>query len=164
MGIDNKLKAFLEGPVSIVVGTRDSRMVPEITRAWGARVSDDSGQISMCVPLGTSRKTLDNIESNGDIAATFALPTDYRAFQVKGVRATISEPDEADLAAVQRHRDAFTEANLPLGQTRERLASFFQAEMETSPTLVKIVFTTQQIFDQTPGPGAGLTVGVPPCR
>lgn len=153
--IDDKLKAFLEGPVSIVVGTRDSRMVPEITRAWGARVSEDRGQISMCVPLGTSRKTLDNVESNGDIAATFALPTDYRAFQLKGVRATVSDPDEADLAAVQRHHDGFVEANLPLGQTRERLANFFQGEIETSTVLVKIIFTAEQIFDQTPGPGAG---------
>lgn len=153
--IDDKLKAFLEGPVSIVVGTRDSRMVPEITRAWGARVSEDRGQISMCVPLGTSRKTLDNVESNGDIAATFALPTDYRAFQLKGVRATVSDPDGADLAAVQRHHDGFVEANLPLGQTRERLANFFQGEMETSTVMVKIIFTAEQIFDQTPGPGAG---------
>jgi hypothetical protein len=157
VSIDDQLKAFLEGPVSIVVGTRDSRMAPEITRAWGARVLEDR-RVSMCVPLGTSRKTLDNIESNGDIAATFALPTDYRAFQLKGVRATICEPDAEDITAVERHREGFSTVNIPLGQTRERLEGFFRAEMETSPVLVKIVFTAEQIFDQTPGPGAGKNV------
>jgi hypothetical protein len=43
-------------------GTRDSRLVPEITRAWGPRVSEDCQRISPCVPLAISRRTLDNLE------------------------------------------------------------------------------------------------------
>jgi hypothetical protein len=31
--IGDELKTFLESPVSVLVGTRDSRLVPEITRA-----------------------------------------------------------------------------------------------------------------------------------
>lgn len=153
--IGNELKSFLEGPVSVVVGTRDSRLVPEITRAWGPRVSEDRQRISLCVPLATSRKTLDNLEANGEIAVTFALPTNYRTFQLKGRHATAAEPDDTDLAAVGRHRDAFAVVNEPLGHPREYIESLWLAELETSAVLVKILFMPDQVFDQTPGPGAG---------
>jgi Pyridoxamine 5'-phosphate oxidase len=153
--IDDELKAFLEGPLSVLVGTRDSRLVPEITRAWGPRVSEDRKRVSLCVPVATSRKTLDNIEGNGAIAVAFSLPTNYRTIQLKGRRATAAEPDSTDLAVVERHRDAFAAVNEPLGQSRQRVEAFWRAEIETSAVLVKILFVPEQVFDQTPGPGAG---------
>lgn len=63
--ISDELKALIEGPVSVLVGTRDSRLVPEITRAWGPVVAEDRQGVSLCVPLATSRKTLDNLEATG---------------------------------------------------------------------------------------------------
>ena len=153
--INDELKTFLEGPVSLLVGTRDSRLVPEITRAWGARVSQDRQHVSLCVPLATSGKTLDNLEGNGEIAVTFSHPANYRTFQLKGRRATAAEPDDTDLAVVERHRDSFATVNEPLGQPRERVEAFWRAEIETSTVLIKIIFVPEHIFDQTPGPGAG---------
>jgi hypothetical protein len=153
--IDDDLKVFLEGPVSVLVGTRDSRLVPEITRGWGPRVSEDRKTLSLCVPLATSRKTLDNLEGNGAIAVAFCLPTNYRTIQLKARRATASEPDGMDLAAVERHRDAFATVNEPLGQPRQFVEAFWRTEVETNAALVKITFVADQIFDQTPGPGAG---------
>ena len=154
VSIGDELKAFLEGPVSVLVGTRDSRLVPEITRAWGVQVTRDS-RVSLCVPLATSRKTLDNLEANGEIAATFSLPTNYRTLQLKGRHATAAEPDRTDLAAVERHREAFAAVNEPLGQSRQNVEAFWRVEIETSAELVKVLFAPEQIFDQTPGPGAG---------
>ena len=155
VSISDELKTFLEGPVSVLVGTRDSRLVPEITRAWGPRVSEDRQRVSLCVPLATSRKTLDNVEANGEIAVTFSLPANYRTFQLKGRRATVAEPDSADLAVVERHRDAFATVNEMMGLPRQQVETFWQAEIETSSVLVKIRFAPEQVFDQTPGPGAG---------
>jgi pyridoxamine 5'-phosphate oxidase-like protein len=151
--IGDELKTFLEGPLSVLAGTRDSRLLPEITRAWGPRVSEDGQRVSLCVPLATSRKTLDNLEANGQIAVTFSLPTNYQTVQLKGRHATAAEPDRADLAAVERHREAFAAVNESLGQSR--VEAFWLAEIETSAALVKIVFAPEQVFDQTPGPGAG---------
>jgi hypothetical protein len=156
--IGDEMKTFLEGPVSVLVGTRDSRLVPEITRAWGPRVSEDRQRVSLCVPLTTSRKTLDNLEGNGEIAVTFSLPTNYRTFQLKGRHAKVAEPDSMDLAVVERHRDAFATVNEPLGQPRQQVEAFWRAEIETLAVLVKILFVPEQVFDQTPGPGAGRSV------
>lgn len=73
---------------------------------------------------------------------------------MKGQHAKAAEPDNMDLTAVQRHRDAFSAVNAPLGQPREILEAFWRAEIETSAELVKIFFVPEQVFDQTPGPGA----------
>lgn len=153
--ISDELKALIEGPVSALVGTRDSRLVPEITRAWGPVVSEDRQKVSLCVPLATSRKTLDNLEANGQIAVTFSLPTNYRTFQLKARHAKTAEADSEDLAAVERHRDAFAAVNEPLGQPRQVVEAFWRAEIETSAVLVKVLLVAEQVFDQTPGPGAG---------
>lgn len=155
VSIDDELKTFLEGPLSVLVGTRDSRLVPEITRGWGPRISEDRRRISLCVPAATSGKTLDNLEANGEIAATFSLPTSYRTFQLKGHHAGFAEPDSMDLEAVERHREAFARVNERLGQPRRQVEAFWRSEIETSAKLVKIFFVPEQVFDQTPGPGAG---------
>jgi hypothetical protein len=156
--ISDDLKALIEGPVSVLVGTRDSRLVPEITRAWGPKVSEDRRSVSLCVPLATSGKTLDNLEANGRIAVAFTHPANYKTFQLKGRHAKVAESDSADLAAVERHRDAFATVNAPMGQPRAVVEAFWKAEIETSAVLVKILFMPEEVFDQTPGPGAGRRV------
>lgn len=155
VSIDDPLKAFLESGVSVLLGTRDSGLNPEITRGWGPRVSRDRTSIRLCVPLATSRKTLENLEENGLIAVAFSLPTSYKTIQLKGRFIETVEPNATDLRAVERHREAFCSLNEELGVARHLLDSFWQAEVATSPILVAIRFHPDEIFDQTPGPKAG---------
>ncbi len=155
VSIDKQLKAFLESGVSVLVGTRDSGLSPEITRAWGPRVSKDGNSVSLCVPLGTSRKTLENLEENGLIAVSFSLPTTYKTIQLKGRCIETGEPSAADLRAVERHREAFSSLNEGIGVPRQLLDSFWSRELETSPAVVAIRFHPEEVFDQTPGPQAG---------
>src|SRR5262245_31427616 len=103
--IDDELKSYLESGASVVVGTRDEALIPEITRAWGPRVSEDRRSITVCVPLATSARTLDNLANNGRIALRCALPTTVKSVQLKGTCIDTTEPDAADLAAVEQHRE-----------------------------------------------------------
>src|SRR5579862_3050294 len=153
--IDDELKAFLESGPSVIVGTRDVRLAPEITRAWGPRVSEDRRSVSVCVPLATSAKTLDNLADNGRIALACALPTTVKSVQLKGTCIETSEPDAADLAAVEEHREVFAARNERIGVPRHMVETLWRRELETSPVLVKIRFVPEQAFDQTPGPDAG---------
>jgi Pyridoxamine 5'-phosphate oxidase len=155
VSIDDQLRAFLESGVSVLVGTRDSGLNPEITRAWGPRVSRDRTSIRLCVPLTTSRKTLENLKENGQIAVSFSLPTTYKTIQLKGHYIETVKPNATDLRAVERHREAFCSLNEGLGVERHLLDSFWRAELATSPILVAIRFHPEEIFDQTPGPKAG---------
>jgi hypothetical protein len=153
--IRHELKSFLEGGVSVVVGTRDADLVPEITRAWGLLVSKDRKSISLCVPFATSQKTFDNLAGNGQMTVCCALPTSYKTVQLKGLCISTADPSRADLAAVKRHREAFGRMNNRIGFPRQQSEIFWRKELETSPALIKLRFVPEQIFDQTPGPEAG---------
>lgn len=154
--VDDELKAYLESGPSLLVGTRDLSLVPEITRGWGPRVSEDRRSVSVCVPLATSGKTLDNLASNGRIAVACAMPTDVKSVQLKGVCVESTEPDAADLAAVEEHREVFAVRNERIGVPREFVEVFWRRELGPSSALVRIRFVPEHAFDQTPGPDAGL--------
>ena len=149
------LKAFLESGVSVVVGTRDAYMVPEVTRAWGLLVSKDRRSLSLCVPLATSRKTLANLAGNGQMTVCCSLPTSYKTVQLKGRCIATAPPVRADFAVVVKHREAFGRLNERIGFSRQGTEAFWRNELATSPVLVKLRVVPEQIFDQTPGPDAG---------
>src|SRR5438477_3785928 len=113
--IPNKIKVFIESGTSVVVGTRDLRRVPEIVRVWGPRVSKDRRSVSVCVALAISGKTLDNLESNGQISASFTFPTNLQSVQLKGTWIETTEPNAVDLAAVEQHRETFAGLNERIG-------------------------------------------------
>lgn len=153
--IRRELKSFLESGVSIVVGTRDADLVPEIARAWGLLVSKDRKSMTLCVPRATSHATLDNLADNGRMTVCCSLPTSYKTIQLKGQCIATADPTRADLAVVKRHRDAFGRLNRRIGIQPQQSEIFWRREVESSPALVKLRFVPEQIFDQTPGPDAG---------
>ncbi len=138
-----------------MVGTRDSALVPELVRAWGPRVSQDRKSLSVCLAQAVSARTLGNLSDNGRLAVTFALPADSHAIQVWGRCIGTGQPQRLDLAAVEAHRDLFARVNEGLGVPRVLVEALWQRELAGSPGMVKIRFAAEQIFNQTPGPGAG---------
>lgn len=150
-----ELRTFLESGVSALVGTRDSALTPEITRAWGVRVGRDGRSVSLCVVESSGQKTVENLQANGQIAAAFCLSNNYRAVQLKGRCAEITEPGEEDWRAIERHRDSFIRSTESIGVPRELGEELWLREVKDSAAMIKIRFIAEEIFDQTPGPEAG---------
>jgi hypothetical protein len=138
-----------------MVGTRDSELVPELVRAWGPRISGDRRRISVCVAAAASAKTIDNLNDNNRVAVTFAFPADSNAIQVWGRCTGTGRSHREDLLAVRQHRDAFTRVNTGLGAPPAFIEALWQHELGGSPDMITIRFVVDQIFNQTPGPGAG---------
>src|SRR6478735_618535 len=105
--ITTDVQAFLERGASVMVGSRDSELVPELVRAWGPRISVDRTGVSVCVAMAASAKTIGNLQDNGRLAVTFALPADSHAIQLWGRCIGTGPPRRDDLTAVQQHRDIF---------------------------------------------------------
>jgi len=155
IALDAALQAFIESGVSVMVGTRDEGLVPELVRAWGAHVNRDRRSIRVCVPEATSVRTRTNLVGNGRIAATFSLPRTYETVQLKGRHLRTSKPSIEDLLRVERHHASFAEANASIGVPRARTEAFWRRELAGSSLFVTIHFAVQAIFNQTPGPAAG---------
>lgn len=155
VAIDNALKMFIESGVSVVVGTRDEGLVPEIVRAWGPQVNRDRRSVRICVPEATSVRTRTNLVGNGRIAVAFSLPSNYETVQLKGLHLRTTKPSAEDLRRVDHHREAFASVNESIGVPRARVESFWRRELVGSTLFVTIHFVVHAIFNQTPGPGAG---------
>jgi len=149
------VKAFIERAVSVMVGTRDSELVPELVRAWGPRISGDRTRVSVCVAMAAGARTVGNLRDNNRLAVTFAFPADSNAIQLWGRCIGTGRPHRDDLSAVQQHRDAFAQVNKGLGVPLAFIEALWQRELAGSPDMVTIRFAVEQIFNQTPGPGAG---------
>lgn len=144
------LRSFLELGVSLTAATRDERMVVEITRCAAAMLHPD-GRVFVAVPMPEGKRTLANIEATGVIAFSAALPSDYSTVQLKGADARQVEWPEQE-QATQRHRQRFAAMMKKVGLPEDH------ARIMWSSTYVAIAFTPTAIYDQTPGPTAGLVI------
>jgi hypothetical protein len=150
-----ELEALIEQGASVMVGTRDSELVPELVRAWGPRVSRDRQHVSVCVAMGAGARTVENLRDNDRVAVTFALPANSHSMQVWGRCIGTGRPHRDDLTAVQQHRDVFARVNTGIGVPLPFIEALWQRELAGSPVMVRIRFVADQIFNQTPGPDAG---------
>ena len=149
--LDAEHAAFIQGAVSVVVGTRNSQHVPDVLRGCGCRVSRDRRRVTVLVEPARSGTVLDNVAANGMIAVVFSQPSTHRTLQLKGCDARVVRATTADRGISGRHLHAWMLDLQLVGYT----ADFARAVRGEGLDLVAIRFTVAAAFQQTPGPAAG---------
>ncbi|MGB5104136.1 MAG: hypothetical protein WBO04_12600 [Steroidobacteraceae bacterium] len=143
---------FIQGGVSVVVGTRNADLVPDVVRGCGCRVARDRRRVTVLVETARCGSVLDDIAANGMIAVVFSQPSTHRTIQLKGSDARAARPTSADRAAVEKHLQAWADDMQSIGYA----PGFSRAVHGVAgPGLTAIVFTPTAAFQQTPGPAAG---------
>jgi hypothetical protein len=104
------------------------------------------------VPRASSARTLADLASNGRIAVSFGDQTTFRAVQIKGRSLAVGEPDRAALERASEQFALFAAKAATLGVPPHLAQVLFTTD------LVTITLVADEIFDQTPGPGAGKKV------
>lgn len=140
---------ILENVGTILVGTRDATLTPEITRGWGPTILPDGHTMDVCVSLSAGAKTLENLRDSDEIAVTFCHTVTYKAVQLKGRFLESGELTSRDWEAFERQKNIFLE------QTKVHAISLILAARLFTPDLIRIRFVVLEAFEQTPGPGAG---------
>ena len=143
---------ILENAGTILVGTRDATLTPEITRGWGPTILPDGHTIDLCVSLSAGAKTLDNLRDHEELAVTFHQTVTYKTVQLKGRFLGSGELTPQDWEAVERQK------NILMEQAKVHGIPPSIGSRILTPDLVRIRFVVQQAFEQTPGPGAGSTL------
>lgn len=147
--IDDSLKEFIESGVATLVGTGDASGRPQIAYGWGPRVRAGGEAVDVFLDAARADRTLANLRDNGRIAMTVAHPVFYRSVQLKGTFDDSGEPDEADKDWVARRREDFLVSTSIIGDPPETIRNLWLED------IVRVGFTVEQAFDQTPGPNAG---------
>jgi len=140
---------LMESGCSLIVGSVDADGLPDATRGWGALVLDGGAQIRLLLAANAA-VTLSNLRSTRRIALT---ATNFRTFdsvQVKGAVLAVEDATESDRARFERFCAACEETLHELNETPIDLLM----RMEPSG-VVACVMSADELFDQTPGPGAG---------
>lgn len=140
---------LVESGVSILVGTRDAALRPACVRGAGARVSPERTAVTVYLPEATSRKAVENLRENGEIAVAFSRPIDNLALQIKGRCSRVCLAPDDERAFPERYAVAFVEMTYAVGMPRGLMK-----RMTVWPAWAA-TFDVREVFSQTPGPGAG---------
>jgi len=145
--IPDRLVDFVHGPVLTWIGTRDARLRPAVTWAFGVRVSAATDEITAFVPDVEIDLTKSNLAHNGLVALNVTHPLSHETYQFKG-KLTGMRPTTEEERAVQEIFRSKVGA----------LLTMFPPELVPGYTIAPstaITFKFEQAFVQPPGPGAG---------
>ena len=150
--IPDRVIELLHGPAYMQIGTRDAALRPAHTFAVGAVVHEDRETVTVFVPSARAGRMLADLESSGRVALGIVLVS-HEAYQLKGSYLSTCPTDASDLARQETYRKALLEDALRAGFPEEIAWPLTQGFAYTPGTA--ITFRAEQVFLQTPGPGAG---------
>jgi hypothetical protein len=149
MRIDAELAAFMESPVMIIVGACDDALLPQIARAAGVLVEASKGRLDLIVSAWQWPEAIANVRQNGRLSVTFARPSDYVSYQVKG-RATVKPAAAVHRACAAAYVSAMTATLVGNGLDRAVTEPWL---VDREPVVLRL--TVETLFLQTPGDKAG---------
>lgn len=152
MRLSDEIRHFIVSPVMIIVGTRDKANRPSIGRAVGARIVDEES-IDILLSAWQWPDTIANLAANGQAAITFARPSDYVSYQLKGTaHLRAAEPTDWELS--RRYQAGIFALFDGLGLPADMVSPWL-AERELTVARLNV----GEAYVQTPGPKAGTSVG-----
>lgn len=151
--LDDDAVTFLESPASLVLGMTLPDGAPYAGHVWGLRVTSPvEGTVRLVLGTRDAQQLLEPV--GAPVAITAAAVETLQGLQAKGHVVSTEVATAEDLALFEQHRDTFfAEIERVDGEPLELLARMVPPEMTTW------VIRLEQLFDQTPGPGAGAAIG-----
>ena len=144
---------LLESGCSLVVGTVGDDGCPRADRGWSVDVLDASTGVFRLI-VADDPAALRNLEVPAPVAVTGTDIRTLRSVQVKGRVTALGPITPGGTVAARRHAEAMFDAIEEVDHIPRSLpARLLPAEM------LEVTVAAEEVFDQTPGPGAGAPVG-----
>jgi hypothetical protein len=158
--IPGKIIRFLEERANLAfAGTRDGHLVPMGHRVSGWRVDPNGRTLTALVAPFSATPLVNAMLDNGRIAVTLEEVGTHETYQIKGRYLNHRPVGPVEIDIARRARERFAKALSSL-YPDERLAAMLTASIPTPSLAVEI--EVQEVFLQTPGPGAGARIVPPP--
>lgn len=150
---DAELADLVEGIVMIIIATRDDNFRPAVGRSIGAALRNHSELIDLFIPAVQWPETVENAGLGAPISVTFSRPTNYETVQIKGNITQHERASVDDIEYAKTYLNRVRNVLAGLGVSREQIEF-----LATGPDLHRVQFRPEQMFRQTPGPGAGARI------
>jgi general stress protein 26 len=149
--IPDRVVEVLRGPSVMWVGTRDPDLRPAHAYVTGAVAHDDRQTVTFFVTEARSKRVVADLENNGRVALGFGQAS-HEAYQLKGSYVSSRTASDEEYAFQEAYRD----------KVWRGLAQYWPEELVNPMILgaeyrpsVAITFRVEEVYLQTPGPGAG---------
>jgi hypothetical protein len=158
--IPGKLVRFLEQYANVAfAGLRDRDLVPFGHRVSGWRIGADQRTMTILLPDERLPRLLESLQQNGELAVTVEEFPSHETYQFKGQYRHHREIQDGDAEIADRVRQRFVRSLRPMyPDGAENVLKAF-----VSPPALAVELEVQEIYLQTPGPGAGTRI-VPPVQ
>lgn len=147
--ITDAVVTFLGIARSVAAGSCDARGIPHGTRAAALRVWPDRQHATLYLAEAIAATTLSNVRETGRLAIQVSHPIDHRTLQLKGRATQLRAAREDEHAYVSQFVGEFGQVldkiGLPL-ELMQRMAHWPASAID---------LRVEEIYLQTPGPGAG---------
>jgi hypothetical protein len=157
--IPGMLLRFLDRASIAYAGTRDGSLVPHLHWVCGWAAEPDAGHLALFVARPFAARLLRDVSVCPRIALTIENIGPHETYQFKGDFAGSRPPGPAERAAFERCRARFVRAVKEIETRHDFSAETLERYMGEPESVV--VLRVEEIFLQTPGPGAGRRL-VPP--
>jgi hypothetical protein len=153
VSISDAIADFLDRATLGIAGTRDRDLVPHVHRPSGFRFTPDKKSVVCLFPEAYAEHLSSSLEDNGEIALTVSQAVSHETYQLKGKRIESGPVQQDDLRIYESCVERAAQALGPvLGSSEQVLRE------NVPPPTLRVVFEVREIYDQTPGPGAGRRV------
>ena len=147
--VSEEIAAFFEAGNSLHIATRGDDLRPSGTRAWAVDVSADRDHMTAFVMTAGASAMLHDLETYPEVALTCGRVDDHVTWQAKGHCVEVRPARVSERERVKRQAETFRDHLAAIGIARDLTSAW-----RTWPC-VAIRFKVAELFNQTPGPGAG---------
>ncbi|MCV2866639.1 hypothetical protein [Defluviimonas sp. WL0075] len=153
-GLPRELIALAQGGSGVAIAACGNDGRPVLGLGVGCRVI---GEHRFRVILGrrANEVLLSALKDGNMVAVTFTATRDHTSFQVKSSVASLRDCCSDDFPEVDRQNALFQDGLVEIGYSRRQAAGYSSYDHDD---LVALEFVPEQVFTQTPGPGAGAEI------
>jgi hypothetical protein len=144
-----QVRAFIHAPISVVAVTRDASLRPSMARGFMARCHPAEDVLTLYLSTVPAAPLLRDLRDNGQIAVGLGGVLRMAVIQAKGRMREIRDPSPAELTELHGAAEALFQVYTQIGISRT-LTRALRLEPATA-----VEFQVTDLFDQSPGPGAG---------
>ena len=153
--IDRATVDLLEGGSALTIGTVRSDGVPHAARAWGLDLlAHDPMRVRVLLDAHEAG-TIENLEAGASVAVTATSVPTFHSVQLKGTSRGVTETADGDAERFSGYTQAFYADIEAADRTPRQLV-----ERLSPGDLVVVELDITDVYDQTPGPGAGRELGL----
>lgn len=153
-GFDPTRIAMLAAGSGLIVGSVTLDGDPHAVRAWSARILDPPGRRIRIAVAADDPLTVPSIDGRS-VAVTAADVRSVESIQLKGTATAVGPPDPPDLELLAEQSEAFLRT---IEETDGDPVEFLRRLIPNTVEMVEVVVS--EVYDQTPGPSAGVPIGV----